>query len=536
MNIGKQEWLPHLPPEVVADARGWNLDAYVIALEGWRRGLTLRWHTKNSEKFKEMKTWYVDTPGKLFSLSSPDRTHYFFRTRGDKVTNEAVEIGGDKEKSKHYFKKAGVPTPEGKKFKIECTEDEIVAYAEKIKYPVVLKPTDASFGKGVVTNIKNEEQLKNAFIEIRRKQAYQNILLEKHIPGEDYRVYVVGDQAIAAMKRVPANVIGDGKSTVKKLIEKKNEERKLNPRLISCLIKINEAMEKFIGEQGYTLDSVLNEGEQLFLTDKSNVSLGGDPINVTDEMPKKIMDLAVRALKAIPGLAHGSVDLLVNKEKNGETKGVVIEVNPTSQIGGLIFPMAGKASDVPAAIIDYYFPETVERQKHLQAYFSLKNSLTLLRKNIAQTVTIQRLSHTKYKAIEWIIDSSNSIDRLGKLRQDLLRYQLMGGVKKIKDDQLQFVLYGPTSILDNFKQLLIDQHPDWTIVSEKKWPGFIKQGIEVIDFEYELLQQIKHQQQKLEKLLQVRRKLTKKHQQLLNSTSWKITRPIRKVTTLLRKN
>src|SRR5690625_7025104 len=94
------EWLPHLPNEVVADARGWNLDAYVVALEGWRRGLTLRWHTKDSEEFPNMKTWYVDSPGRLFSLSSDEKTHYFFRTRGDKVTNEAVEIGGDRKSTR----------------------------------------------------------------------------------------------------------------------------------------------------------------------------------------------------------------------------------------------------------------------------------------------------------------------------------------------------------------------------------------------------------------------------------------------------
>src|SRR5690625_8041811 len=90
--------------EVVQDAQGWNLDAYTIALEGWRRGLTLRWHTKDSEEFSKMKTWFVDSPGRLFSLSSDDKTHYFFRTRGDKVTNEAVEIGSDKGKTKELLR------------------------------------------------------------------------------------------------------------------------------------------------------------------------------------------------------------------------------------------------------------------------------------------------------------------------------------------------------------------------------------------------------------------------------------------------
>ncbi len=102
MEDNNKEWLPHLSSEIVSEAHGNLLDAYAVSLEGWRRGLTLRWHAKDSEKFSEMKTWFVDNPGQLFSLSSKERTHYFFRTRGDKVTNEAVEIGKDKEKTNRH--------------------------------------------------------------------------------------------------------------------------------------------------------------------------------------------------------------------------------------------------------------------------------------------------------------------------------------------------------------------------------------------------------------------------------------------------
>src|SRR5690625_2974820 len=123
MEENTTEWLPHLSEEVVSDAHGNLLDAYVMALEGWRRGLKLRWHVKDSEKFSDMTTWYVDNPGQLFSLSSKDKTHYFFRTRGDKVSNEAVAIGKDKERTKQALKKAGVPIPEGKQFSEDETDD-----------------------------------------------------------------------------------------------------------------------------------------------------------------------------------------------------------------------------------------------------------------------------------------------------------------------------------------------------------------------------------------------------------------------------
>ena len=94
------KWLPHLTPEVVSEIENNYLDSYVVALEGWRRGLTLKWHVKDSEKFKEMKTWFVDEPGQLFSLHSKDRSHYFFRTRGDKVTNEGVVLVMEKDATK----------------------------------------------------------------------------------------------------------------------------------------------------------------------------------------------------------------------------------------------------------------------------------------------------------------------------------------------------------------------------------------------------------------------------------------------------
>src|SRR5690625_3660948 len=84
--------LPQLPNDIVTKARKTRLCSYSVALEGWRRGLKLKWYTRDSEHFQDMIIFGVNPPGRLFSLSSDKRTHYFFRTRGDKVTNEAVEL------------------------------------------------------------------------------------------------------------------------------------------------------------------------------------------------------------------------------------------------------------------------------------------------------------------------------------------------------------------------------------------------------------------------------------------------------------
>src|SRR5699024_10424642 len=160
MDVLNENWLPHLDREVISEVKGNYLDAYLVALEGWRRGLTLKWHIKDSEGFKDMKTWYVDHPGQLFSLESPENKHYFFRTRGDQVTNKAVEEAMDKIVTKEKLNAADMPTPKSIEFQKDTAIEEIIKNAEAIGYPVVVKPIDGSFGRGVYTNIQDEKELR----------------------------------------------------------------------------------------------------------------------------------------------------------------------------------------------------------------------------------------------------------------------------------------------------------------------------------------------------------------------------------------
>src|SRR5699024_3033624 len=247
-------------------------------------GLTLKWHVKDSEKFKEMKTWYVDRPGQLFSLHSKDKAHYFFRTRGDKVTNEAVEKGMDKEVTKQILKRSGIPVPEGKEFTSTDSDDAIIGYATTLGFPVVAKPTDGSFGRGVMSDINTEEELRHSLQYIREQLEEDRIIVEKHIPGSDHRLYVVGDEVVGAILRVPPNVVGDGINSIEALVDSKNAERELNPRLTSCPLLTNKETIEYIAKSGYTLQSIPEEGEIVYLSNKGNISLGGDPIDVLDDL------------------------------------------------------------------------------------------------------------------------------------------------------------------------------------------------------------------------------------------------------------
>src|SRR5690625_3296600 len=172
----------------------------------------------------------VNPPGRLFSLSSEDRTHYFFRTRGDKVSSEAVELVDDKGITKDILAEKNVPVPKGKGFPEDATDEEIIEFSKTIDYPIVFKPTDASLGMGVVTNIKSDEEFVQALKYVRHELGYGEVIVEQHVEGKEFRVYVVEDKVIAAYNRIPANITGDGIHTIEELIELKNYERRQNAR------------------------------------------------------------------------------------------------------------------------------------------------------------------------------------------------------------------------------------------------------------------------------------------------------------------
>jgi cyanophycin synthetase len=528
-------WLSHLSSEIVADARGPELDAYAVALEGWRRGLTLRWHAKDSEKFKDMKVWFEDNPGKLFSLNNGERTHYFFRTRGDKVTNEAVDIGRDKNETKKYLEKANVPHPKGARFLDEDNHDKIVSYANSIGYPVVLKPTDGSFGRGVVTNIQNEEELLQALEHVRGRLGYGDVLLEQHIPGKEYRLYVVADKVVGAMNRIPSNVTGDGVSTIKQLIDKKNKVREQNPRLISCPIKIDERLTNYIASQGLTLDSVIEKGQLVYLRDISNISIGGDPVDVFDKLSEEIKETAVKAIAAIPGLHHGAVDLIVSDAPQNSNAAVVIELNPTAQIGSLLFPMKGRSRDIPAAIIDYYFPETVGlgKENH-RVYFDLPDVLEPLRTRTVTVSTVTPAPNGKIYAKKYVVTGEvQRVDYHRGLRKQAFERELFGFVKRRDDGNIEVVVAGtdPENV-NEFREAILEDPERSTVenIQEEPWSGPIKIGFEIKADLKTQVSELKEKKLELEKLHKELKEKEKEYLKYKKSFSWRITSPIRKGT------
>ena len=475
--LKNKSWLPHLTNEMMIGARNNNLCSYLVALEGWRRGLTLKWY---SEKVKKRG---VHAPGRLFSLSSDNETRMFYKSKGDKVSNESLRITGNKDLAKKWLSNHNVPVPEGKRFTKDDQNNEIIQYAKEVGFPIVLKPTNGYQGIGVIANIESVEYLEKSLVHVRSDLDYPDVIVERYVAGEEYRVFVVEDIVIAAINRIPANVIGDGINTVEKLITMKNKERRKNPRLFSCLIKIDYEVKNFIKRAGLTLDSIPNKGQQIFLREKSNISTGGDSVDVRDELPVEIKKVAIEALKAMPSLPHAGVDIIVNPNQPVDKAAVVLEINAIPQIGSLVFPMIGQARDVPSAIIDYYFPETKEKKNYNdRVYFDFKGILEPLMSKSASEVTVSPppLTHTFAKKYV-IIGKVQNVRYRRWIRKKALEADLYGYAQNLKDGSVAVVVAGEEETVNKFKEICEQgsKASEVSGVTESVWNNPIKVGFEI---------------------------------------------------------
>ena len=184
-----------------------------------------------------------------------------------------------------------------------------------------------------------------------RRPRNGRVLVERQVTGEDFRFYVIGDRVIGVTHRKRANVQGDGTSTIGALIDAKNAERAKNPYLGDYLLPTD--LEKL--DRIATLDAVPNEGDDVILRSQSNLSAGGDSIDVTDDVHPDFADLAVRAVAATPGMEYAGVDIITPSisEKPSEANHVISEVE-YSPAPITHFPSYGTFRDMAGELMDFY--------------------------------------------------------------------------------------------------------------------------------------------------------------------------------------
>lgn len=259
-----------------------------------------------------------------------------------------------KEATRIRLAQAAVPVPQGRTF-VNSDLDSARAFAGRIGYPVVVKPAMGVRGIGVVANIQNRDELDLAFEQLASsKLGDQDVIVEKHIPGNDYRIVVVGEEVIAAILRVPASVVGDGESTIAELMIRKNLMRRRNPHLWGRPILYDSAAEFQLQRVGMSLESVPPKGERVMLSNSNSLSQGGDSTDVLDELHPSIKEACVKAVKAIPGLAFCGVDFLIEDHTRplDEQVAGICELNAHAAIGNCEYPLYGQPRQVAQAFMD----------------------------------------------------------------------------------------------------------------------------------------------------------------------------------------
>lgn len=277
------------------------------------------------------------------------------------VTSETssigVELACDKEDTKFLLEQAQVEVPRGDIIRRESSLEEACNY---VRYPLVIKPVDGNHGRGITVNIKTYEEALVAFHAAKASSNSGAIIVEKFITGDDYRLLVINHVLVAAAKRSPAHVIGDGKSTIQELIDTVNKDprRGYGHEKELTQITVNDLTKGIIKAAGYTLESVIPAGEKLILKDTANLSTGGTAEDVTDILHPANVSMAERISKIID-LDICGIDVMTTDitKPLSETGGAVLEVNAGPGFRMHLAPTTGLPRNVAAPVIDKLFPK-----------------------------------------------------------------------------------------------------------------------------------------------------------------------------------
>ena len=258
-------------------------------------------------------------------------------------------IAQDKDLTKMLLDAAGVPVPMGRSV---TTAEEAWAAAEELGGPVVVKPRDGSQGRGVAVNIESRERVIQAF-EV-AEEISSEVIVERYIPGHDFRQLVVGGALVAASRRDPPQVTGDGVQTIRQLVDQVNADPLRGDGHATSLTKIrfDDIALATLKKQGFEADSVPPSGTLIFLRNNANLSTGGSATDVTDEVHPEMAARAVSAARMI-GLDICGVDVVAEsvlyplEDQNGG----VVEVNAAPGLRMHLNPSFGKGRAVGEAII-----------------------------------------------------------------------------------------------------------------------------------------------------------------------------------------
>lgn len=299
-----------------------------------------------------LKIEIIDKNDNFISLQKGEHIEYIKQATKTSIDNYiTVLIMENKTVTKNILHKSQLKVPLGKEF--YSLNEGINSIYEFVNKEVVIKPKSTNFGLGIsifTKGAKKEDLIKA--LEFAFK--YDNtVIIEEFIKGKEYRFLVIGDKVEGILHRVPANVLGDGKHTIRELVEEKNKDSLRGKGYKTPLEKIvlDDVAKLFLNQRNIGFDYIPKYNEIVYLRENSNISTGGDSIDYTDEIPNIFKDIAVKAAKAVNAKICG-VDMIIEDYKDENSNYAIIELNFNPAIHIHSFPYKGKERNIGDKILD----------------------------------------------------------------------------------------------------------------------------------------------------------------------------------------
>ncbi|NCN03898.1 MAG: hypothetical protein GW942_02390 [Candidatus Pacebacteria bacterium] len=317
---------------------------------------------KEAEKFGV--DWKIIPGTQIVTLNYHGQEKSYYHQIPTTTTALAVYATKNKKITSNLLQQGGISVPRGYRIRRDHNNDSLMEVFNILQKPIVVKPTDGTWGENISLNITTPEQY---FEAVDLALAYSQkkktgVIVEEMFSGDEYRVLCTRDKVIGILKRVPANVVGNGKDSIKKLIQEKNKEEIRGSKgsdKSHLRIMIDKSLKKYLAEQELDLDTVLQKGNQVFLRKVSNISQGGDAYDYTDIAHPSVKEIALKAINTIPGLAFAGIDFMSSDITKKQTKDdyVIIEINDSPGFDIHDIPYQGKNRHAAREFLFLIFPE-----------------------------------------------------------------------------------------------------------------------------------------------------------------------------------
>jgi cyanophycin synthetase len=315
-----------------------------------------------AEAEKHGITWenlpFTDT----FKLQYLDNTKFFHGQIPSETTEYAHYCCANKDVSNNLLGAAGLAISKGHLLKHSDTLKDRALLFRNLQKPLVIKPANSLRGKSVHVNVTSIYKYNKAIKEIyaNHSQRKVNILVEQMFMGHEYRILATQEKILSVIKRIAANVVGDGTSTIKELIATKNLDPIRNEIATYHSIEVDNKVLGFLKKQGFTLSSIPKKGTRIFLRPQGplDISLGGDTIDVTDEIHTSVRKIVKKIMKNMPGLSLTGIDYITEDIHAPQTADNyrIIEVNASPSLDWNEFPLEGPQRRVAYEFLKIMFP------------------------------------------------------------------------------------------------------------------------------------------------------------------------------------